>query len=81
MDACLILGRLLYVAPSSNALIIHLVIKKYRLPRHWVSESARQERLPVMCQAVVQLQPDRQCATCQAWHDHTGVTNIENCTQ
>jgi hypothetical protein len=28
----------------------------------------------------VQMQPDRQCATCQAGHTPVGVTNIEACT-
>jgi hypothetical protein len=27
-----------------------------------------------------QLQPERRCATCHTWHDHSEVTNIEDCT-
>jgi hypothetical protein len=33
--------------------------------------------LPVTCLAADVMQPDRQCATCQAWYDNVGVHTVE----
>ncbi len=57
--------------------------EKYHIPRWRAIESTGQVSLPVICQAVCvgQPQPNRLCATCQACHDHVGVTNIEDCIQ
>ncbi len=65
-------GRLLYIASSSTALELHFGIEKYHKLWCQASESA------VLCHAANVTQLDRQCATCQAWHDHIGFTNIED---
>jgi hypothetical protein len=61
--ASLSLDRLLYIAPSSTVLVLHLGIERYCLSWCWASKSASD------CQAVciiAQPQPDRLCATCPA---------------
>ncbi len=77
-------GRLLYIAPSSSSLyvVLHLGIRSISFCVAWANETAEQVSRLVTCQAacVALLHPYRQCAKCQACHDHVGVTNLEHCT-
>ncbi len=65
LDASLILGSLLYIAPSSPPVPSWYSIW---VQRHIVCRSGRQVNLPVTCQAacIGQPQPDVYCATYQA---------------
>jgi hypothetical protein len=54
-----------HIASSSTALILHLGVEKC----HRASESASD--MP-SCESYA-----AQCAECQAWHNHVGVTTVE----